>query len=237
MKYGDVMLMSRRKRKRKKSLKQKRLLKQKAGINVPFNLQNSPRKYPGMQNRYYLKANIHNLIYKDAKFMNVKYQASNITACNFKKATLCGVDFVGCNLKKTNFSDASLKNVIFMNCNLKGTNFKNCKFENVYFIMTDISECVEMPEEYYYLNTYPEICIEGDLKEALVKLANIPESYKYHVLHVKKDKYNLWTIKILRDRYGDKIGKALKVFASKPKLKQLYTVHSYMMFIEKYLKV
>lgn len=211
--------------------------KRKAEIKVPFNLQNSPRKYSGVQNRYYLKANIHNLIYKDAKFVNVKYQASNITVCNFRNSTLYGVDFVGCNLKKTNFSDARLKNVIFMNCNLKGTNFKNCKFENVYFIMTDISECVEIPEEHCYLNIYPEICIEGNLKEALDKLANIPEAYKYHVLHVKKDKYNLWTIKILKDRYGDRIGKALKVFCCKPNLKRLYTLHSYMMFIEKYLKV
>lgn len=229
--------MSRNRRKQKKSLKQKRFMKQKQGINVPFNLQNSPKKYTGMRNRYYLKANMHNLIYKDATFMNVKYQASNITFCNFKKAMLCGVDFVGCNLKKTNFSGAKLKNVIFMNCNLMDTQFNGCQFENVYFIATDISKCIGMPEEYHYLNTYPKILVEGELKEALNRLANVPASYKYHVLHVKKNKYNLWIIKILTDRYGEKAGKALNVFSCKPQLKSLCTMYSYMLFIEKYLKI
>lgn len=229
--------MSRGKNKRKALQKQKRKKKIQSGKRIPFDLQNSPKKYPGLRNKYCYKTNIHNLIYKDGSFYNVKYQASNITACNLKNAVLVGVDFVGCNLKNTNFSGAKLSNVVFMNCNLKKAKFSGCQFDNVYFIMTDISQCVDLPESYEMLKKYPEINIGDELREALVRLSCNEQSYKYHVLHIDKKKFNLWNIEILLNRYGQKVEKALLAFSKKDGLKNLYTLHSYANFIEKYLKL
>jgi uncharacterized protein YjbI with pentapeptide repeats len=204
---------------------------------VPFNLQNSPRKYSGFRNKYCYKTNIHNLIYKDGYFENVKYQASNITECNYKNCTMIGMDFVGCNLKGTDFSGAKLTDVIFLNCKLDKARFTRCYFHNVYFIMTDISRCIDLSDDFEYLNKYTKVEITVELQEALVRLCNNEESYKYHVLHVNKKKANMWMVKILTDRYGAGTGKALLAFSKREDLKRLYTLHSYAKFIEKYLKI
>ena len=200
-------------------------------------MQNCPKKLSGISNRYCYKTNIHRLIYKGARFKNVKYQASNITACNFKNSILNGVDFVGCNLKNCNFSGATLSNVVFVNCLMDKTRFGNCRFENVYFVTTDISGCIDLPDNYMSLNTYPNIKLESDMLEALVRLSHIEESYKYHVLHVKKTKPNMWLVQILLNRFGTSAGSALLVFSKKENLRDLYTLSAYIHFIEKYLKV
>lgn len=225
------------KKKRKTIQNKKRMKKIREGKLVPFNLQNSPRKYAGFKNKYCYKTNIHNLIYKDGYFENVKFQASNITECNFKNCTMIGIDFVGCNLKGTNFAGATLEDVIFMNCKLGKAKFSNCKFKNVYFVMTDIGNCIGLPDNYEYLNRYPQFNVSEELQEAIIRLSNIEESYRYHVLHVNKRKSNMWLIKILLDRYGTETGKALLTFSKREGLKRLYTLHSYAKFIEKYLKI
>ena len=225
------------KTRQKVRLKAKRLRKMLMGKNVPFNLQNCPKKLYGISNRYCYKTNIHRLIYKGARFKNVKYQASNITACNFKNSILNGVDFVGCNLKDCNFSGAILSNVVFVNCLMDKTCFRNCHFENVYFVTTDISGCIDLPDDYMSLSTYPNIKLESDMLEALVRLSHTEESYKYHVLHVKKTKPNMWFVQILINRFGDSAGRALLVLSKKEKLYGLYTLSAYINFIEKYLEV
>lgn len=207
------------------------------GKNLPFDLQNCTKKFSGLKNKYCYKTNIHNLIFKDGYFGNVKYQASNITACNFKYSTLNGVDFVGCNLKGCNFSGARLKDVVFVNCLMENTHFTNCSFENVYFVTTDISGCIDLPANYCLMSTYPKISFDDDMHKALVLLSYNEESYRYHVLHVKRTKPNNWFIQILINRFGDSAGKALLAFSKKENLKHLYTLSAYTNFIEKYLKV
>lgn len=231
--------MGRGKRKRKELQRKKRLEKMKLGKLVKFNLQNSPKKYKGLSNKYCYKTNIHKLIYKGARFFNVKYQASNMTVCNFKDVIFEDVDFVGCNLKASNFSGAVLKNVIFTNCNLKRVIFRGCRFENVYFIMTNTYVCEGMPDDgYTILNRYPQDDIEGNhrLQEALDRFYLVDESYKYHVLYITHKKVNVWNIRILLDMYGDNLGEALLVLSKRDRLKDLYTLGLYMRYIDCILK-
>lgn len=203
--------------------------------NKPFNLQNSPRKYSGYTNTFFYNANIHNLIYKGGHFQNVKFQASNITNCNFKMTTLIGVDFVGCNLRESDFSGAVLENIIFMNCKLKKAKFSNCHLKNVYFIMTDIEECIEMPDNAIILKKYPNINDEDIEQEVFAKLAGREECIRYHVLHVKRNKINYWMVDILLKLYGKDGIRALSKLAERPILRNQYTLYSYMRFIESYL--
>lgn len=79
------------------------------GKLVRFDLQNSGRKYSGFRNKYCYQTNIHRLIYKGAKFENVRFQASNMTKCNYKNASFKGVDFCNSNLKNSSFKGAILK--------------------------------------------------------------------------------------------------------------------------------
>ena len=149
--------MGRGKRRRKYIQKKKRMEKAKKGKLVRFDLQNSSRKYAGFKDKYCYQTNIHRLIYKDAKFQNVRYQASIITNCNYRNASLKGVDFCNSNLKNTTFKGAYFENVIFVNCNLKGTDFTDAKFKNVYFITTNtqVAKGIDI-EKVSILNKYPK---------------------------------------------------------------------------------
>ena len=234
-----VYIMSRSKRNRKYVQKQKRLERKKKGKLVRFDLQNSSRKYPGINNKYCYQTNIHRLIYKDGTFSNVKYQASNITQCNFKNCKLYGVDFCNTNLKKTSFKGAILKDVLFFNCNLKEVDFENAKFENVYFVSTNINVCkhLVMDAGCVYMNKYPKIDLDGETETALFRLSQISRIFKYHVLHVDKTKINMWTFKILYDKYGSDTGRALLALTRRKDKRGFFTISSYMNFIEKYLKL
>lgn len=232
--------MSKAKRKMKYVQKQKRLEKKKRGKLVRFDLQNSNKKYPGFSNKYCYQTNIHQLIYKDGMLSNVKYQASTITKCNFKNCKLYGVDFCNTNLKKTSFKGALLKDVLFFNCNLKDVDFENVQFNNVYFVSTNINVCKNliMDAGYTYINKYPKIKLDGEVETALFRLSKMSEFVDYHVLHIGKSKINMWTLKILYDKYGSAVGQPLLALTKKEnKRKKFFTVSSYMNFIDKYLKL
>ena len=202
-----------RKRKYRKIYK-KRNLK-----NKYFNLANSTKKYKGCKNIYAYKSNIHNLIYKDANFENVRYQASNITYCNFKNSKLLGVDFANTNLKYTNFKGAKLEEVIFFNCNLK--NVRNLNLDE---------GCV-------YINSYPNIELNTDILNAIDKLKNCSEIYKSHVLHVNKNKINLWNINLLLNYGQENLTRCMQALLRRKNKHNFYTVYSYKKFIENYLKI
>lgn len=229
--------MSRGKKHQKAKQKAKRIMKAKKGKPVPINLQNLTKKYAGLQNRFCYKTNIHRLIYKDGKFSNVKYQASNITNCNYKNTKLDGIDFVGCNLKGTNFAGATLRNVLFMCCNLKGVNFTNCKFHNVYFVTTNIGECIGLPEKgCVQMHSYPRIEVDESIKTAVDRMCKIKSVNKMHILNVK-NKLNMWNIKILFDRYGNKTGELLLQLSRERNLRNLCSLGSYCDFIENHYEV
>lgn len=230
--------MGRGKKKRKRKQAQNREEKAKRGKHVPFNLANSPRKMNGIKNRYNYKSNMHNLIYKGGCFENVKYQASIITECNFKNSNLIGVDFYNSNLKRTIFNGALLKNVIFFNCNLQKTDFKDAKFENVVFISTNIEVANNFNQSgnATVISQYPKMNISSKLAITLSELANDESIYNSRVLHVNKNKWNYWNIKLLLDEYGKDLERALNALTRRKNNRGFNTLYSYRRFIDSYLK-
>lgn len=225
--------MSRGKKRRKAKQRAKRIMKAKNGKPVPFDLQNSPKKYAGFRNRFCYKTNVHRLIYKDASFSNIKFQASNMTNCNYKNTKLESIDFVGCNLKESNFTGASLRNVLFLCCKLNGVNFTNCKFHNVYFVMTNTDKCVGFPSEgVIQMRSYPRVDVDENIKTAVDRMCQIKEVDRHHILHVTKNKLNMWAIKILMDRYGVMTGDLLLRLSRERNLRNLYSLGAYCNFIE-----
>lgn len=225
------------KQKRKIKQRKKRIEKIKQGKVVRFNLANSRVKYKGCKNIYGYQSNIHNLIYKDAKFENVRYQAANITYCNFKNTTLKGVDFISTNLKYTNFKGAKLKDVVFFNCKLKGVNFENVQFQNVVFISTKVDDAknLELGQGCTCLKSYPKDEISDRLKDGIIKLAECDKLYNYHVLHVNKNRPNMWNISLLL-QYGDEnLARAMEALYRRKNKHAFYTIYAYKKFIESYL--
>lgn len=210
------------------------------GKMVRFDLQNSSKKYPGFNNKYCYGTNVHNLIYKDGVFKNVRFQASNITNCNFKNTVLKNVDFCNSNLKGTTFKGATLSNVIFINCKLKDVDFANTTFNNVYFIMTNVQVARNfvMNEGVRIITKYPiNLLCDSRGSEALIQLGKIDEIYKYHVLHVSPTKINNWILDILFSKYGSDVNRALVALLRRKSKKFFFTVGCYMDFIESYLKI
>ena len=231
--------MGRGKQRRKYMQKKKRIEKAKRGKLIRFDLQNSGRKYVGFKDKYCYQTNIHRLIYKDAKFQNVRFQASIITNCNYKNASLRGVDFCNSNLKNSTFKGTYFENVIFVNCNLKGTDFTEAKFKNVYFITTNtqVAKGIDI-EKVSILNKYPkDLQLDNNCEVALFRLGQIEKICKYHVIHVSPTKINMWIMSILLEKYGEGTGRALNALVRRKDKRFFYTVASYMNFIESYLKL
>lgn len=159
--------------------------------------------------------------------------------CNFNQTQLVGVDFFNSNLKKTSFKNAILENVIFFNCNLKDTNFENAQFRQVIFIATnlDVAKKLTITGECKVYRSYPSIELNHAVHQQLLALSEFERLYKYNVLHVNKNKLNLWSIQVLLDCYGENVFRAVCALKYKNDKRHLYTVHSYMCHIEKYLKL
>lgn len=228
------------KSKRKAKQKLKRIRRAAMGKIVPFNLSNSPRKYSGFKDKYNYGTNIHNLIYKGGYFENVRFQASNITKCNFKNAKLKGIDFMNVNLKGTSFSGAILEDVIFFNCKLKETDFKNVKFNNVKFISTNINNTLNLnlSDNIKIINSYPNIKLNLYLEQAIFRLADLNKIYKYNVLHVKKNKINMWSISLLLQLYKQEdLTRALIALARRSDKRGFFTIYKYRKFVDSYLQL
>lgn len=228
------------KSKRKRKQKLRRVKRKVMGKIVRFCLSNSPRKYSGFKDKYNYGTNIHNLIYKDGYFENVRFQASNITKCNFKNTKLKGIDFMNTNLKGTSFKGAILQDIVFFNCNLKETDFTDVKFENVKFISTNINNAIHLnlTDEVEIISSYPNIKLELYLEKSILRLANLNKIYKYNVLHVKKSKINLWSIGLLLEFYKQEdLSRALMALARRNDKRGFFTIYKYRKFIDSYLKI
>ena len=218
---------------------QRENIKKAMNKKVFFTLTGCPKKLQGLSNRYNYKSNMHNLIYKDAKFQNVRYQASIITNCNFNQTVLTGVDFCNCNLKKSSFKGAKLHNVCFINCNLSGVDFTNAEFDNVIFVCTSVDKCKNFScdSNCRIYRSYPKIELQDEISTQLLQLAEDTLIYEPHVLHVSRSKLNLWALKILDDLYGTDALRALCAINNRKNKWGFYTLYSYMRHIEKYLKL
>ncbi|MEQ2722568.1 pentapeptide repeat-containing protein [Phascolarctobacterium faecium] len=224
------------KRKMKNKIRRKRRLAM--GKKVPFDLANCSKKFNGFNNKYCLHTNIHNLIYKDGSFENIKYQASNITYCNFKNTKLMGVEFFHSNLKNTSFKQAKMENVIFFNCNLKNVDFSNAILKNVFFIATNIDNAIGISGgEFYLIKSYPDFTVETEVSEILGQLSNINEYTKYKILFVTKKKINKWMLKLLMEEFGTDLNRALRSLISRKDKRKFFTLYSYRKHIANYLKV
>lgn len=206
---------------------------------VFFTLTGCPKKLQGFSHKYCYKSNMHNLIYKDAKFQNVRYQSSIITNCNFNQTVLMGVDFCNCNLKKSSFKGAKLHNVCFINCNISGVDFTNAEFDNVIFVCTNIDRCKSLncDSGWRIYRSYPKIELPSEISVQLLQLSKDAQIYDPHVLHVTKSKLNFWSLKILVDLYGADALRALCAINNRKNKSGFYTLNSYMRHIEKYLKL
>ncbi|WP_350343631.1 pentapeptide repeat-containing protein [Proteinivorax tanatarense] len=232
--------MGRGKQKRKKKLEIRRASRKRMGKIVRFNLANAPTKFKGLVNSYAYQSNMHNLIFKGAYIENVNYRASIITDCNFKNAKLIGVDFICVNLKKTNFQNATFENVIFFGTNLKNADFKNVVFKNVTFINTNIKNaknlCID--ENVTILNSYPNFTLNEKLTEVLLQLSNDSKIFKYHTLHVNKNKINKWFLYILLKEFSqENLIRGFQALARRKDKRHFYTIYSLQRFLNIYLKV
>lgn len=217
--------------------KERRKRREKMGKPVFFTLTNCPRKLKGISDRYNYKANMHNLVFKDATFRNVKYQASIITKCNFNGTRLIGIDFFNSNIKGSSFKNAVLKDVVFFNCNLNNVDFKGAQLERVAFISTNIkvAKNLTINDQCKIYTTYPKIHMDEATKHTLLSLSENEGIYRYKALHVNKNKLNLWCLQILLDSYGIETYQALCVLKEKQSKQRFFTVYSYKQFIEKQL--
>ena len=204
-----------------------------------FTLTRCSKKLQGISNKYCYKSNMHNLTYKGAKFENVRYQSSIITKCNFNQSELVGVDFCNCNLRKSSFKNAKLKDVCFVNCNIEGTDFLNTKFENVVFICIGLEKAknLYLNSECIIYKTYPQITLDSNIQTQLLQLADDPQLYEPHVLHVTKNKLNFWSLKLFEDLYGESAYRALCAIQNRTRKKGFYTLYSYKKHIESYLEL
>lgn len=238
--------MGRAKKKRKALQKKKRFKKIKKGINVPFNLANSPSKLKGISNRHVLDTNIHNLVFVQAQFENVKYSSANITNCNFRNAKLKNIDFMGTNLKGSKFKNATLINVIFYNANLNSVDFENVNFKNVYFINCKLDKVKNLlfSSNTCVLNSnFEDVLISNEVEEKIFDLVRINKFKKNFVLTTKSSKgrkVNKAILKILmKDFTEDQIIRTLKVIEKNKKREDsrfYITFGKYYEFFCKYLK-
>lgn len=233
--------MGRGKDKRNQKLKFKRQDKKRRGIKVPFTLANISKRMNGRSNEHQYKTNIHNLIFNDARFQNIRYSASSITYCKFRRAKLVGIDFIYTNLKKSIFKESHLEDVIFFGVNLKDTDFSKATFKNVYFINTNtkVAKNLDITKEgIKIINEYPTDELEKELKNTLDKLVLKEEIYKHHVLHVNKEKVNKWFIGLLLNEFTQKeLSKTFrKLDNSDRRATNFFTYHSYRKFVLNYLK-
>lgn len=233
--------MGRGKQKRKRNLELRRERRRRMGKIVRFNLANSPTKFKGLRNKYAYQSNMHNLIFKGALIENVNYRASIITDCNFRNARLIGVDFIGVNLKKTSFKGALFDNVLFFGANLKDVDFKDAVFKNVTFINTNLKNAKNLSIENQnvtVLNSYPTVSLEEDLINVLFNLSMYPDIYKYHVLHVKKTKFNMWILYLLLKSYSQKnLIRGFQALERRNDKSNFFTLYSVQRFLNAYLKV
>ncbi|MDC6269268.1 pentapeptide repeat-containing protein [Lysinibacillus fusiformis] len=238
--------MGRGKSKRKMKQKIKRIKKIKKGIHVPFSLANSPRKLVGRSHKHDFGTNIHNLIYVEASFKNVKYTSSNITSCNFRNAKFTGIDFINTNLKKSKFKNAHFENVIFYTANLKGVDFLNATFKNVYFINTNLSKTKNIDinnPNVHVLKGSPNLELSPSLVTSINQLMTIQKFSKHFVLTTKNSngkKINSWIIYLLLKNFSeDELTRGFNRLYSNNKSKSnknMHTYYSYLEFLSKYFE-
>lgn len=236
--------MRRRKRKRdvqkKAQMYRRNVIRKRMGKKVFFTLTHCNKKLNGISNRFNYKSNIHALCFTGSRFYNVKYQASIITKCNFRGAQLIGTDFYNCNLKDSSFKNAKLEDVVFYNCNLSNTDFENAHFSDVTFICTKL-DCANSlninVEGITVLKTYPKLNIDDVTEKALLDAADKQSVFEAKVIHVSKKKLNNWNLSVIQSRCGEQSLKSLgKILSKKEKWNNLYTVYSFVLLIDNWVR-
>lgn len=226
--------------KRRKHLFDRIFIRRKMGKKVFFTLTHCSKKLSGISNRYNYKSNMHRLCYVNAKFNNVKYQASIITGCNFRDAKLNGVDFYNTNLKGSSFKNAIIRNTVFYNCKLNDVEFLNVKFDNVIFVCTNLDKARNLDindKNIVILRTYPNLNLDSEVEKILLSTANKQSIYKARVLHVNREKLNMWNLAIIQSYFSDNgIEMLARILSKKTNWQNLYTVHSYISLIENWNK-
>lgn len=199
------------------------------------------RKRRGFSNKYNYKATMYKLLYNKQTIYNVNFQSASVTYCHFKKARLEAIEFSHTNLKKCKFDDAHLKNVIFFAANLNNVSFRNTTFENVYFINTDFTKAMKLnikSSGVKIINRHPEIKINKYMESVLFELSTYPQFVNFKVLHVTKDKLNLWRISILMDMYTiNQLIRSFKALQRRKDKRYFFTLGKYISFLNNYLKL
>lgn len=225
---------------RRAKMKKRIAIREQMGKPIFFTLTHCQKKLSGISNKYNYKANMHKLIFTDARFYNVKYQASIITDCNFRGAKFIGVDFYNSNMRGVSFKNASFENVVFYNCNLKNAEFRGASFSNVVFICTntDVAQNLNVDDsEITVLRTYKKLDLPDELENDLLDLANNSSIFGAKVLHVNKKKLNHWVLYIIQERFGIEGLRSLSNrLHRKERWDNLYTVYSYLMLLENTLQ-
>ena len=237
--------MGRGKKTRKAKLaakaKQRKAIRKKMGKPIYLTLICCPRPIHRLINKFIYKATIHRTSYKQAIIQNVRWQASSLTYCTFSDSHCVGVDFLNSNLKNTSFKNAILEDVVFFNCNLKDANFTGVKFRRVVFITTNTTVAKNLVlnenEKCYVYRMYPKLQLDSRTEHFLLQLSSIPALYNYGILFVNKNKLNKWILQFFIDIYGYDSLKALVALKGKRNKRFLYSIHSYMLHIERYLKL
>ena len=121
----------------------------------------------------------------------------------------------------------------------KDVNFENVQFKKVFFISTNIKNAknLNLDEGCVYINSYPNIELNTEILNAIDKLKNCSEIYKSHVLHVNKNKINLWNINLLLNYGQENLTRCMQALLRRKNKHNFYTVYSYEKFIENYLKI
>jgi len=88
------------------------------------------------------------------------------------------------------------------------------------------------------MNKYNSIPLSDGIKEKISILADCNEIYKPGVIHVNRNKFNHWIVKLLIEYSGGMhtFNRVLKALCNRKNKKNFYTVYSYKKFIDAYLK-
>ena len=222
---------------RKYKLKKHIEIRRKMGKPVFFTLTHCCKTLSGISNKYNYKSNMHNLIFTNTVFLNVKYQAAIMTNCNFRKTSFTGVDFYNCNMRGSSFKMASFENVIFFNCNLDKVDFQDAKFKNSFFVCTNMKIAKNLNYDnsgIIILRSYPKLNLSEKLEKDLLSLADNKSIFFAKVLHVNKKKLNNWSLFILQKILGaGGLDRLFKILIQKNEWKNLYTIDSFIKLLDK----
>lgn len=193
-----------RKAKRRKKSFERRARRRKAGKPSFFTLSNYSKQLMGATQRYYFKANLHNVNFKGSEFTRCRFKAGHITDTSMRDTIFNGCDFIKVNFRGTSFRNAHFKNCHFFQCNVDGCSMDGASFENTYFSSMSVSDLRkgDIPSSIVN-NAYPQLNITDEFNRALLEFGNMPKIQRYNVLLSNKSKINNWGLSILLGEFSE----------------------------------